>query len=644
MLSFVSSAYLNSLSFAERMRVLYTHVPLGHHPDTYDQLMLPDRDRFAGMYVVGKQETGKSSFLENLATFDAAVENALFFLDPHGDAVMNVIAALPPQCLPRVSLLDIKDEAYPFGLNLFATGELTTSYALSQAVARIEHLFYVLWPEVLKQQHLPLYLHMAIIALLSSPGRTLVDMDLFLTSEDVRAEILGQATPSVREWWHTNFDRLGKDERAGRVRPLTNRLGSLFAGRNLVSNIVGQNRTSIDFRGAIERKEVILVKLPVNTLGEDAKLIGAILLTLLSAAIFSFDNVDPSERPGVSVFADEFQNFATPDFDRLFTQGRKYGAKVTVAHQNRNQLLADQRESTLTARTIICLRVTPDNATELAKVFSSQADDPEPSTHATKELLSRTADFPPVVRGFVDIYLRSIPRGGADVLVKREPSLYERLSGKKPIKIKVTNPTAALDGLFYEVMRSGNPSLPMPLTAVKGLVNGGRGFYQAAIKRRNRYLLTCDIERLPRHFVSQTPEGFRWTRRPDDAKEQLQHCIFHLRMTMSYLAEHPIGKQSAASSTAVSRQLAQLPNRVAFVHSAEATGVIVTLDTSRNVTGAEFAARLWQLQVQTRAKYCHPRAEIEHPHQAPIQTGPAVPVAAMAAAHMPQFTRYEEVP
>jgi hypothetical protein len=220
MLSFVSSAYLNSLSLAERMRVLYTHVPLGEHPETHDQLMMPYRDRFAAMYVIGKIETGKSSFLENLATFDAAVENALFFLDAHGDSVMNIIAALPPQCLPRVSLLDIKDEAYPFGLNLFARGELTTSYALSQAVARIEHLFSVLWPEVPKQQHLPLYLRMAILALLSSPGTTLVDMDLFLTSEDVREEILSQATSSVREWWHINYDRLGKDERANRVRPV----------------------------------------------------------------------------------------------------------------------------------------------------------------------------------------------------------------------------------------------------------------------------------------------------------------------------------------------------------------------------------------------------------------------------------------
>ncbi len=152
MLAFISHHDLNGRTYEERMRFLYTHVPLGHDPTTQQLVMLPDQDRFAGMYVIGKQGTGKSSFLENLACFDAAVENAVFFLDPHEDTVMNIIASLPPQCLPRVSLLDMEDEEYPFGLNLFATGELTTQRALSKAVGRIEHLFHVLWPGPARQE------------------------------------------------------------------------------------------------------------------------------------------------------------------------------------------------------------------------------------------------------------------------------------------------------------------------------------------------------------------------------------------------------------------------------------------------------------------------------------------------------------
>ncbi len=416
----------------------------------------------------------------------------------------------------------------------------------------------------------------------------------------------------------------------------------LFAGRSLVRNIVGQNRTTIDFRRAIENKELIFILLPVNTLEDDARLVGTVFLALLSADIFSFVDVDPSQRSSVSVYADEGQNFANRDFDRLFTQGRKFGAKVTVANQYRNQLTPDLKDATLTAQTIICFRTNPDNASEMSKVFPTQGGDLAPSTRATKELLSRTADFPPVVREFVEIYLRPLPKGGGVIVVQREPSLVDRLNGTTPKKTTKSNPLSTLDGLFYQVMRSNNPHLPIPLEAVEGLVNGGIGFYPATLKRRNRYLLTCGIERLPAHFITVTPEGLRWTRRPEDAKEQLQHCIFHLRMTMAYLAAHPIGKQSAPSSTGVAHLLSQLPNRFAYVRSAEAGGEVYTQDTSPHVTGAELTARVQQLRAQTRARYCHPRAEIEHPPaQATAQTTRA-PVP--AAAHQPRFTRSEEVP
>src|SRR5260370_457611 len=231
---------------------------------------------------------------------------------------------------------------------------------------------------------------MAIRALLPSRGKTVVDMDPFLSEDDVRVDILSQGhAPRVQAWWHTNYDLLDKNDRAGRVRPLTNRLGLLFAGRSLVRNIVGQNHTTIDFRRAIENKELIFIKLPVNTLEDDARLVGTILLAQLSAAIFSFVDVDPAQRPGVSVYADEFQNFATPDFDRLFTQGRKFGAKVTVAHQYRNQLPPVLKDSTLTARTTVFFRVKTDEASEMAKGFLPQRGDLASSGTAAKMRMQR---------------------------------------------------------------------------------------------------------------------------------------------------------------------------------------------------------------------------------------------------------------
>src|SRR5204862_2081582 len=77
-------------------------------------------------------------------------------------------------------------------------------------------------------------------------------------------------------------------------------------------------------------------------------------------------------RPGVSLYVDEFQHFATSDFSELFTEGRKFGVKVTVAHQYRNQLPSYLRDSTMTARTKVVFQTTPDDGREMAQLFPQE--------------------------------------------------------------------------------------------------------------------------------------------------------------------------------------------------------------------------------------------------------------------------------
>lgn len=93
--------------------------------------------------------------------------------------------------------------------------------------------------------------------------------------------------------------------------------------------------------------------------------------------------------------------------------------------------------------------------------------------------------------------------------------------------------------------------------------------------------------------------------------EQLYHFLFHLRMTMYALAEEPIGKKSQPSNTAVGQMLTNLPRRAAFVRSAETVGVIYTDDTPKPITNNELIKRIQAILLQTRKKYCHPRAEVE---------------------------------
>lgn len=615
-MSYLSRTQFEQLSPAAQSRFLSTHIPLGSHPETHDELYLGATDRFAGTYVLGVQGTGKSGLLENLIAADAALGNAIVVIDPHGDLVTNVLATLPPHRIPQTYLLDMADEAFPFGLNLFATsGRITSEIQRQQAIERIMHVFEVLWADVLEQQNLPRYVRAATIVFLDNPGATVADMLRFLLDPAFRAQMLGNVRdPDVRRFWAA-YEALTPTKQQTVVQPLINRLESLFMGRSLVRNIVGQRKSTISFRKAIEEKQIILVKLPLKTVAQDARLVGTIILTQLYSAVFSFGDLPEAQRPGVSLYVDEFQHFATPDFASLFSEGRKFGVRLTLAHQYRGQLPDYLQDSTRTARTKIVFRVTAEDGKEMAQYvpLSGEGKLEAVETHPVKALLDGTwQDYP--TRVFIDTYLRSLKRqvkaGKVEIerpgvsLAKVLWSGYQRaLEEENPT---VDDPTQYLDALLREVMETSNPNLAIPYKAVLGFSNCGRGFYQAARKAHGSLLLTALYD-----FPATLVESGQWQRPPKNGQEQLLHFVYHLRGTMAYLAAHPIGKRASITPAMVAQLLTSLPQRTAYVNAGGEVGPIYTHNTPPRLVGDEYSRRFYAVQAQTRERYCHPKTAVE---------------------------------
>src|SRR5258708_6310274 len=293
---FFTEAYFDSLSKTELDKHCVTNTHLGYHPQTQDYFIIPDTDRFSGMYVLGVQGVGKSSLLERLIFQDIVKGYPVIVIDPHGDLVDHVIAQIwenpmdeASATMARLSLLDMQDEEYPFGVNVFSSKKNQTSIAQAQAVDRVMHIFEVLWGDVLSQQNLPRYLRAATIALFSNPGTTLVDMYDFVLDDTLREKMLRNVLdPTIKQFWEYQYNSKSQSVRSKEIAPLINRLEALFMGRSLVRNIVGQSATTIDFRAAIENREILLIKLPLKTLPQDARLIGTMLIAQIHAAIFSF--------------------------------------------------------------------------------------------------------------------------------------------------------------------------------------------------------------------------------------------------------------------------------------------------------------------------------------------------------------------
>lgn len=622
---FLSMEKYESLSDKKKDEIVTSSIMLGQHPKTSDMFTVSNIDRFSGTYILGVQGMGKSGLLENMIYADAFLGKALIVIDPHGDLVDHCIAQLPKTAVPSARVLDMEDEEEPFGINVFSNKEIKTSTDLTQAVDRVMHIFEVLWPDVLNQQNLPTYLRGATIALLSNPGCTLVDMQAFLLDASLRHKLLQNVTePSVANFWAA-YDDIAENERQRRVAALLSRLSSLFMGRSLVRNIVGQRENTIDFRKAIEKEEKIFIKLPLRKLEQDAKLIGTMLISQIYAAVFSFADLPAKKRPGVSLFVDEFQNFTTPDFARLFTEGRKYGVRLALAHQTRSQLPDYLRTATMTAYTKVCFQPTPEDAREMAHLFRTDEEEIREDNidpHPIDYLLTYGSEHYET-RMFTDRYLRPLQaqRKGGQILIETQPGFFDALfnNSAKPKRERVEDPTIYLDQLIYQMMKIKRPLLPIPPQVVIGFSNCAPiSFYKEflSIREQDRNWLLSGELSFPKDLVQETAQGnLRWVREPRNSHDQLYHFLFFLRMTMMHLTYNPVGKKTTRSASDIAHELSQLPRRQAFIRSGTDIGEIHTNNTVKPLGQKELRQREERIRDVTRAYYCTPRSDIEKAQQ-----------------------------
>jgi hypothetical protein len=518
---------------------------------------------------------------------------------------------------------------------------------------------------------LPRYLLNATQVFLANPGRTLVDMYAFFLDDAFRRQLLQAVSdPMVRQFWQLQYDNLPPASRISRVQPLLGRLEQLFTGHSLVRNIVGQRENSINFREAIEQRRILLIKLPVKLIEQAARLVGTILLSQAHAAIFSFGDMPQEKRPGLGLYVDECQHVSTPDFAAFFTESRKFGCRTTLAHQFRGQLPAFLQGATMTAYTKVCFSLTPKDGAEMAHEFPAPEQGVKPEhvdPHATETLVNHPHLHPLVIQEFIERYLRpvllqqvgshgnkvKITDTGYGLTDAAGDVLFSDYKSRERYVPEVGNPLVYLDYLLQQVMVTGLYLAPIPAQAVRGFANCGESFWQKVRwMNDNDRILSADIPDLhiPGHLVGTLPDGGQyWTRQPESGNEQLLHFLFHLRVTMHYLAENPLGTRSEMSNAEVGKMLNGLPPRAAFVRSGKTVGVIYTHDTPPKLLDRRYRELVRTVTDQTRQTYCRPRADVEQAlwgttTQAPPPAAPVSPGSPAPADNtvLPPISGWEE--
>jgi hypothetical protein len=112
-----------------------------------------------------------------------------------------------------------------------------------------------------------------------------------------------------------------------------------FTTNLAIRNIIGQSKSSFDFRKIMDNKKILIVNLSKGILGEEnMSFLGLLLVQKLLSSALSREDMPEEQRPDFFFYADEFQNFTTDEFATILSEARKYRLNLILAHQYISQL------------------------------------------------------------------------------------------------------------------------------------------------------------------------------------------------------------------------------------------------------------------------------------------------------------------
>lgn len=331
-------------------------------------------DRRRHFYVVGKTGMGKTEMLKNMAVQDIQSGHGIGFVDPHGEAVEDLLHFVPEERIEDVVYFNPADLEHPIAFNVMERVEHENRHMVASGIMSV---FKKIWPDVWSAR-MEYILNNVVLALLEYPGATLLGINRMLADPEYRQRVVEHVSdPVVKTFWMQEYARYTQRYEVEATAAVQNKVGQ-FTSNPLVRNIIGQTRSSIDMRKVIDKKKILLVNISKGRIGEDnSRLLGGLLITKLQLAAMSRVDIPEVERQDFLLYIDEFQNFATESFVNILSEARKYRLSLILSHQYIAQLGTGNEAKVGDAvfgnvGTIVSFRVGAEDAEFLEKEFSPE--------------------------------------------------------------------------------------------------------------------------------------------------------------------------------------------------------------------------------------------------------------------------------
>ena len=320
-----------------------TLLGINNHRGAGKEIYVTEKDRMRHFYIIGQTGTGKSVFMKNMIIQDIAAGAGVCMIDPHGTDITDVLASVPPERVNDVVYFDPSNLEHVVGLNMLEY-DLERPEQKTFVVNELFSIFQKLYganPESMGPMF-EQYFRNATLLVMEHPesGNTLMDISRVMSDDNYRALKLKHAkNPVVTQFWNNIATKAGGEASLENIVPYIVSKFDVFTANDYMRPLIGQQKSSFNFRNLMDTRKILLVNLSKGKLGEiNANLIGMIIVgKILMAALSRVDN-PAMDFPPFFLHIDEFQNVSTPAIASILSEARKYKLSLTIAHQFIEQL------------------------------------------------------------------------------------------------------------------------------------------------------------------------------------------------------------------------------------------------------------------------------------------------------------------
>lgn len=362
------------------------------------KIYLQDDDRRRHLYILGQTGTGKSEFMMSLAAQDIIDGKGLAFIDPHGDAVEELLRIVPKERAEDVIYFDPADDDRPMGLNIL---EADNEQAKHMAVNSFIGLLYKLYDpnhQGIIGPRLERAVRNVMLTAMAEPGNSMIEvLRLLIDPEFVKTKMDIIDDPMVKDYWVKEIAQTSDFHKSETLGYFVSKFDR-FVTEKRMRNIIGQSTSAFNFRKVMDEGKILLVNLAKGKLGdENSQFLGLILVPRILIAAMSRADMPMEERRDFCLYVDEFQNFSTPDFAQILSEARKFRLSLTVANQFISQIDEKIRDAVFgNVGSMVTMRAGSDDAQYLESHFGP--------TFSAKDIMNLT-----IGNGYVKLLLSGQP-------------------------------------------------------------------------------------------------------------------------------------------------------------------------------------------------------------------------------------------